>query len=151
MVLKRILFRLIDILISLRPPDGKIVNILREKSPGRWVQLLPTDIPRMGDEVWYTFSGRVYRTRRWPLSKTGFVIPWVRSSPSVPWFHAYAGPKRDFHGEFVLPTHVRMFPYPTVESTGQGFRLVIKAGYMFRYKPVTLTNILGSQKQIQVD
>lgn len=148
MVLRRILFSLLDLLISLRPYDNTIVNILREKSPGRWVQV--EGPPRPGDEIWYTFSGRTYRTRKWPLKSSGFVIPWVRSAPAVPWFHAYAGPKRDFHGEFLLPTKIRKFPYPAVEFTPRGFRLCIKTGYMFDCETVTLTNLLGFQKQIQV-
>ena len=148
MILKSILFSLIDLVISLRPRDGTIVNILREKSPGRWVQVQEAQ-PREGDEVWYTFSGRVYRTRKWPPEGSGFVIPWVRSSPPVPWFHAYAGPKRDFHGEFVLPTRIRKFPYPCVEFTPKGFRLLVKTGYMFSYDNVTLTNLLGHQKNVK--
>jgi hypothetical protein len=146
MIIKSILFSLIDILIRLRPKDGTVINrLVKVQGTDRWVPLRALGSCETGTETWYTFGGKVYRTRTWPVKKTGFAIPWVRSDPMVPWFHAYAGPKKDFHGGPIeVPSRIQRFPYPYVEFTGKGFRLTIKIGYLITYCPNTkILNLFG--------
>lgn len=151
MIIKSIFFSLIDILIRLRPKDGTIINRLRRvEGTDRWVPARAISSDGFCTETWYTFGGRVYRTRTWPAKKTGFVIPWVRSDPVVQWFHEYAGPKKDFHGGPVeVPSKIQRFPYPYVEFTGKGFRLVIKIGYLITYCPnMKILNLFGHTPKI---
>ena len=151
MILRSIFFSLIDLMIRLRPANGSIIHTLkRVKGTDRWVPVSSVFHPGAETETWYTFEGKVYRTRTWPVKKTGFVIPLLKSDPDVPWFQAYAGPKRDFHGgPIVLPTKIRRFPYPYIECTGKGFRFSIGIGYIFQYDPhVKIINIFGQTPNI---
>jgi hypothetical protein len=145
MILRSIIFSLIDLMIRFRPKDGTIVNSLRRvDGTNKWVPERLLSSMGTDTEIWYTFGGKVYRTRTWPVLKTGFVIPWIKSDPELKWFHSYAGPKRDFHGgPLVLPTRIRRFPSPHIEFTGKGFRFSIGIGYLFEYGVCTLTNILN--------
>jgi hypothetical protein len=146
MIIRTILFSLIDLLIRIRPKDGTVVHRLKNvEGTHKWVPAGQSYVPDIHTETWYTFGGKVYRTRIWPAKQTGFVIPWVRSEPEVPWFHEYAGPKRDFHGgPVVVPSKIRRFPYPYIEFTGKGFRFTIGIGYLFQYDPEQkIINLLG--------
>lgn len=136
-------------MIRFRPKDGTVINSLRRvEGTNKWVPVRSLSSLSSPDvEIWYTFAGRVYRTRTWPVVKTGFVIPWIKSDPDVPWFYSYAGPKRDFHGsDPVLPTRIRRFPSPHIECTGKGFRLTIGIGYLFEYGKCKLTNLLNQHQ-----
>lgn len=138
-------------MVRLRPKNGSIVNyIKRIEGTDRWVPARSISSSSSEAEIWYTFEGKVYRTRTWPVIKTGFVIPWTKSSPEYPWFHSYAGPKRDFHGgKPVLPSSIRRFPHPYIEFTRKGFRFGIGVGYLFRYDECTVTNMLNQTMSIQ--
>ena len=148
MILRSIIFSLIDLMIRLRPKNESVVqNLMRVEGTNKWgpaASVVGAEI-----ETWYTFEGKVYRTRTWPAKKTGFVIPLLKSDPDVPWFQAYAGPKRDFHGgPLVLPTKIRRFPYPYIECTGKGFRFSIGIGYLFHYESCKVTNLLNQTFEI---
>lgn len=150
-MLKGLFFKLIDVIMFFRPKDYTIVQKLTCIERGPTHQKMVPCV-KGTDEIWYTFGGKVYRTRTWPLKKTGFVVPWTKSSPELPWFRAYAGPKRDFHGNVPepLPCKILRFPYPTVEFTNKGFSLKIKCGYLFKYHtPVNIISLFGTQKSIQ--
>lgn len=143
--MKSFLFKLLDLIIFFRPKDGTIIQRLscvdRGPTHERMVQ-----VNDGGDETWYTFGGKIYRTRTWPVKKTGFVLPWTKCEPHVPWFHSYAGPKRDFHGseEILLPLKIQKFPYLDIIFTQKGFSLKIMCGFLFKYsKPLKVTNLIG--------
>lgn len=147
--MKSILFKFLDLILFFRPKDGTIIQRLSCVEEGPTHQrLVPVGSSSHieATETWYTFSGRVYRTREWPVKRTGFVVPWTKSEPEVPWFDRYAGPKRDFHGsqKIYLPAKIRRFPYLTVEFTEKGFRLLIRCGYLVKYDPeMKIKNLLN--------
>lgn len=144
--MKSFLFKLLDLIIFFRPRDGTIIQRLscvdRGPTHERMIQAKNGDF----SETWYTFGGRVYRTRTWPVKRTGFVLPWTKCEPHVPWFHSYAGPKRDFHGSdtILVPSKIQRFPYLDIIFTQKGFSLCIKFGYLFKYHPnMKITNLIG--------
>lgn len=152
--MKSLLFKLLDLVLFFRPKDGTIIQRLYCVEAGPTHQKL-VQVAFGGEpiETWYTFSGKVYRTREWPVKRTGFVLPWIESDPKVPWFDSYAGPKRDFHGsqQILLPSEIRRFPYLTVEFTRTGFRLLVRFGYLFKYDPnMKIKNLLNHSSACQL-
>lgn len=149
--MKSLFFKFLDLVLFFRQKDGTVIQRLICVEEGPTHQRMIPSSSHQACETWYTFSGRVYRSREWPVKKTGFVVPWTHSEPHVPWFDAYSGPKRDFHGseKIRLPSKIKRFPYITVEFTEKGFRLLIRCGYLFKYNhDMKIINLLNHKTNV---